>query len=235
MPNKNTLFPLHLDNQHVDWIISDTLIPYPLALEKMQNRVESIIKGEKAEAIWLLEHPPLYTAGTSARSQDLITPDKFDIYQTGRGGQYTYHGPGQKVIYVMLDLNKRKQDIRKFITELEYWIIDLLAELTIPSKTYTDRVGIWVDSKNVNVHNESKIAAIGIRLKKWVSFHGVSLNIEPDLSHFDGIIPCGISQHGVTSLHQLGHIISHEEVESLLQSNFETRFGPTQIIDFEDL
>ena len=219
----------------IDWIITEDIIAYPLALEKMQSRVEAIIRGEKNEAIWLLEHPPLYTAGTSAKSEDLIKPDQFDVFETGRGGEYTYHGPGQRVIYVMLDLNKRGKDVRKFITELEGWIIDMLQELTISATTYPDRVGLWVDSQNVNAYSESKIAAIGVRLKKWVSFHGISLNIDPDLSHFEGIIPCGISNHGITSLQQLGHILTYPEVDMLLKHTCEKRFGLVQNASFESL
>ena len=211
----------------VEWAVSDRLIPYPEAVDFMEARAAAIAAGEASERVWLLEHPPLYTAGTSAQPADLVAPDRFDVFKSGRGGQYTYHGPGQRVGYVMLDLRKRGRDVSAFVRALEQWIIDTLAEFDITAGRRCGRVGVWV------THNdgcEAKIAAIGVRLKKWVSFHGISINLNPDLSHFDGIIPCGISEHGVTSFAALGKKTSMAELDTALKRHFETLFGPTQKI-----
>ena len=189
----------------MEWKISDGLTSYEDALTFMEVRVDAISKGTAEECIWLLEHPPLYTAGTSAQIEDLVDPDRFPVYEAKRGGQYTYHGPGQRVAYVMLDLNQRGKDVRQFVQKLEHWVIDTLDSFNIKGEIREGRVGVWVTrpEKPLTVTGqpaEDKIAAIGIRLRKWVSFHGISINVEPDLEHFSGIVPCGITEHGVTSL-----------------------------------
>ena len=209
----------------IEWRVSEALIPYPQALSLMEDRVKAIAAGEARELIWLLEHPPLYTAGTTADPSDLVAPNRFDVFKAGRGGQYTYHGPGQRVGYVMLDLRKRGRDVSAFVRALEQWIIDTLAEFDITAERRYGRVGVWVTHDN---GCEAKIAAIGVRLKKWVSFHGISINLNPDLSHFDGIIPCGISEHGVTSIAALSKKTSMAELDSALKRHFEMLFGPTQ-------
>ncbi len=214
----------------VEWITATDLVPYEEALTFMEDRVAKIASGEAQEAIWLIEHPPLYTAGTSAQSADLTDPDRFPVYQAGRGGQYTYHGPGQRVIYVMLDLNKRGRDVRKFVCNLEKWVIDTLAEFNITAERRTGRVGVWVTrpEKPANFDGsarEDKIAAIGVKLRRWVSFHGISINVEPDLSHFDGIVPCGIREHGVTSLVDLGLPVTMMDLDLALMRQFEAVFG----------
>ena len=209
----------------IEWRVSEGLIPYPQALSLMEDRVKAIAAGEARELIWLLEHPPLYTAGTTADPSDLVAPNRFDVFKAGRGGQYTYHGPGQRVGYVMLDLRKRGRDVSAFVRALEQWIIDTLAEFDITAERRYGRVGVWVTHDN---GCEAKIAAIGVRLKKWVSFHGISINLNPDLSHFDGIIPCGISEHGVTSIAALSKKTSMAELDSALKRHFEMLFGPTQ-------
>lgn len=203
------------------WRVSELPVAYEDALAQMQDRVQQIIEGQQCEQLWLLEHPPLYTAGTSAKTQDLLTPKRFPVYETGRGGQYTYHGPGQRVVYAMLDLKKRmhsQPDIRYFVWLMEEWVIRTLAAFGVKGERREGRVGIWV----VNATGgEDKIAAIGIRLKRWVSFHGLCINLNPDLEHYSGIIPCGISQHGVTSLHQLGVNISMLQLDEELKRQFE--------------
>ena len=209
----------------VEWAVSDRLIPYPEAVDFMEARAAAIAAGEASERVWLLEHPPLYTAGTSAKPADLVAPDKFEVFKSGRGGQYTYHGPGQRVGYVMLDLRKRGRDVSAFVRALEQWIINTLAEFDITAERRCGRVGVWVTHDD---GREAKIAAIGVRLKKWVSFHGISINLNPDLSHFDGIIPCGISEHGVTSFAALGKKATMTELDMALKKNFEQLFGPTQ-------
>ncbi|MTI16410.1 lipoyl(octanoyl) transferase LipB [Rhodobacteraceae bacterium RKSG542] len=214
----------------VEWVIDDGLVPYEVALREMEERVAAIAKGEAPERVWLLQHPPLYTAGTSADPSDLIAKDRFPVYETGRGGQYTYHGPGQRVAYVMLDLKRRKEDIRAFIAALEAWIISTLDEHNITGERREDRVGVWVRRPEKSAGVEDKIAAIGIRLRKWVSFHGISINVEPELEHFSGIVPCGISQHGVTSFVDLGHLVSMAEVDSVMKQQFEEIFGPVRVI-----
>lgn len=214
----------------VEWIISDRLIEYQSAIDWMEVRVNDIAAGGADEAIWLLEHPPLYTAGTSARAADLIEPDRFPVYATRRGGQYTYHGPGQRVAYVLLDLNKRGKDVRDFVQKLERWIINTLDQFNVRGETREGRIGVWVERPEKPLlpdgsHTEDKIAALGIRLRKWVSFHGLSINVDPDLSHFSGIVPCGIAQHGVTSLVDLGLPITLQDIDVALQQEFDKVFG----------
>ena len=213
----------------VQWEISDGEVGYDTALEKMDNHVQKMISGEAGEKIWLLEHPALYTAGTSADKKDLIKPNLFPIFETKRGGQYTYHGPGQRVVYVMLDLNKRGKDIKKFVTNLEAWIIHTLAEFNVIGQRRKGRVGIWVERpekpKNGDgLAEEEKIAAIGVRLKKWVTLHGLSINVEPDLSNFQGIVPCGIKDYGVTSLVDLGLPVSMADLDIALKRSFSKVF-----------
>ena len=217
---------LRLDHP-VEWAISDEPVGYKAAVRIMETRAEAIAKGEARELVWLLEHPALYTAGTSACDADLLSPGRFPVHRTGRGGQYTYHGPGQRVAYVMLDLNRRGRDVRAFVGALEGWVIETLDRFNVRGVTRADRVGVWVRRPDKGSGMEDKIAAIGIRLKRWVSLHGFSINVEPELSHFDGIVPCGIAGHGVTSLVDLGHIVSLAEVDMALAGVFEVRFGPT--------
>ena len=193
----------------VEWRISEAPVHYDEALAFMESRVAQIYAGEADEMIWLLEHPPIYTAGTSAKRADLVDPDRFPVYEAGRGGQYTYHGPGQRIAYVMLDLNKRGRDVRKFVQQLEEWVIAALAEFNVTGAIRDGRVGVWVTRPEKprgadGALAEDKIAAIGVKLRRWVSFHGISINVDPDLSHFEGIVPCGIRDHGVTSLVDLG-------------------------------
>ena len=204
-----------------DWKISDAAVPYPEALAEMEARAEAIAAGTAGEQIWLLEHPPIYTAGTSAKASDLLEA-RFPVYHTGRGGQFTYHGPGQRVGYVMLNLKTRKPDVRAFVFDLEQWLIETLALFNVKGERREGRVGIWVDRGN---GREDKIAAIGVRLRRWVSFHGVSLNVEPELSHFSGIVPCGVSQHGVTSLADLGILVTMADVDVALKQAFRKVFG----------
>ena len=212
-----------------EWITSPGLTDYDEAILWMEERATAIAEGRAAEAIWLVEHPPLYTAGTSARADDLIAPDRFPVHATRRGGQYTYHGPGQRVVYVMLDLNTRGKDVRKFVQLLEHWVIATLDTFNIRGEIRPGRVGVWVARPEKaplpdGSPREDKIAAIGIRLRKWVSFHGISINVEPDLDHFDGIVPCGISGHGVTSLVDLGLPVSMPDLDVALRQTFETTF-----------
>jgi len=205
----------------VEWRISDRLVPYAEAEAAMVERVAAIHAGKAAELVWLLEHPPLYTAGTSAREADLIEPQLFPVHRTGRGGQFTYHGPGQRVGYVMLDLKKRGGDVRAFVRDLEEWLIRTLAHFNVKGERREGRVGIWIDEGG---GRESKIAAIGVRIRHWVTFHGVSLNVDPDLSHYRGIVPCGVSQHGVTSLAAQGIIASMPEIDAALKAAFAEAF-----------
>ncbi|MCY1127565.1 lipoyl(octanoyl) transferase LipB [Frigidibacter sp. RF13] len=214
----------------VEWITSPGLVPYEEALAFMETRVAAIAEGQAGECIWLLEHPPLYTAGTSARPEDLTDPDRFPVYEARRGGQYTYHGPGQRVAYVMLDLNRRGKDVRRFVERLEHWVIAALAEFNVRGEIRPGRVGVWVTRPDRAPNpdgsvREDKIAAIGVRLRKWVSFHGISVNVEPDLSHFDGIVPCGIRDHGVTSLVDLGLPVTMEDLDLALKTCFERSFS----------
>jgi len=215
----------------VEWRIAPAPVDYPQALAFMEARVAAIAAGTEAECVWLLEHPPLYTAGTSADAADLVSPDRFPVHATGRGGQYTYHGPGQRVAYVMLDLERRTRDVRAFVAALESWIIGTLDRFNVRGERREDRVGVWVRRPDKGDGAEDKIAAIGIRVRKWVTFHGISLNVEPDLEHFSGIIPCGIRQHGVTSLVDLGLPVTMEDVDVALRAAFEEVFGPTRLPD----
>ena len=215
------------DGRAAGWAVSTGQVPYPVALAAMEARADAIAAGEAGELVWLLEHPPLYTAGVSAQAGDLLQPDRFPVYQAGRGGQYTYHGPGQRVAYVMLDLRERERDVRAFVQGLEAWIIDALDRFNVRGEVKPGRVGVWVERRAPGVPTrEDKIAAIGVRLRRWVSFHGVSLNVEPDLGHFSGIVPCGITGHGVTSLLDLGRPVTMDDADAALRSAFEAVFGP---------
>ena len=198
----------------VEWIISDGFTDYPQAVAWMEARATAIAQGSANEAVWLVEHPPIYTAGTSAKPADLTDPNRFPVFNSKRGGQYTYHGPGQRVVYVMLDLNKRGRDVRQFVTNLENWIINTLAEFSVIGEKRDGRVGVWVRGE---AGQENKIAAIGVRVRKWVSFHGICINVEPDLSLYAGIVPCGISDHGVTSLINLGRTVTMNDLDEALQ------------------
>lgn len=211
------------------WIKTEKFIDYPNALEQMEQIVSGLISGNDLEHIWLLEHPELYTAGTSANLSDLIDPDLFPVYSSQRGGQYTYHGPGQRIAYTMLDLNKRGKDVRKYVHSLEEWIIQTLAEFDIKGERRKDRVGVWVvrDDKPPSSSGqflEDKIAAVGVRLRKWISFHGIAINVNPNLNHYKGIVPCGIQQHGVTSLADLGLKVTIEDLDKALIKTFDNVF-----------
>jgi lipoyl(octanoyl) transferase len=214
----------------VEWIISDQPVPYERACAEMEARADAIAAGTAGEAIWLLEHPPLYTAGTSARPEDLTDPHRFPVHATKRGGQYTYHGPGQRVVYVMLDVGRRGRDVRCFVRDLEAWVIAALAEFNVTGEIRPGRVGVWVARPDKpplpdGTPREDKIAAIGIRLRRWVSFHGISINVDPDLTHFDGIVPCGIRGHGVTSLVDLGLPVAMTDLDVVLKRTFATVLG----------
>ncbi|MBB5277149.1 lipoyl(octanoyl) transferase [Rhizobium rosettiformans] len=216
----------------VRWRVSDGLVPYEDAVAEMERQVALIADGKADELVWLVEHPPLYTAGTSADSKDLIEPDRFPVFATGRGGEYTYHGPGQRVAYVMLDLKRRRQDVRAYVAALEEVVIRTLDSMNVKGERREDRVGVWVRRPEKPVlpdgtMSEDKIAALGIRLRRWVSFHGLSINVDPDLSHFTGIVPCGISAYGVTSLVDLGLPVMMADVDMRLREAFEDVFGPT--------
>ncbi len=231
LSTRSAHFPAVSGTPPVDWLIRGGLTPYPEALAWMEARVAAIAAGEAPEAVLLVEHPPLYTAGTSARADDLTDPNRFPVFDAGRGGEYTYHGPGQRVAYVMLDLKRRQPDIRAFVAALEQWIIATLADMQVKGERREDRVGVWVSRPERppgpdGAPAEDKVAAIGIRIRRWVTFHGISLNVDPDLSHFSGIVPCGVRGHGVTSLADLGLLVSMPEVDSMLRRNFETVFGP---------
>ncbi|PZO76772.1 MAG: lipoyl(octanoyl) transferase LipB [Mesorhizobium amorphae] len=217
----------------VEWRVEAGLTPYDWAVSEMEKRVAMIADGAAPELVWLVEHPPLYTAGTSAQATDLLDPNRFPVHQTGRGGEYTYHGPGQRVAYAMLDLRRRRQDVRQYVAALEQWIIGALDRFNIRGERREDRVGVWVARPDRpplfdGSPAEDKIAAIGIRLRRWVSFHGIALNVEPDLSHFGGIVPCGVSQHGVTSLVDLGLPVSMADADAALRTSFEEVFGETR-------
>lgn len=204
-----------------EWKISDDLVGYEAAVGEMESRVAAIRAGRAGELVWLLEHPALYTAGASAKPADLLDADFLPVHRTGRGGQYTYHGPGQRVAYVLLDLNERGRDVRAFVRDLENWVIDTLAQLDVHGERREGRVGIWVG----NGGGEDKIAAIGVRVRRWVTYHGIALNVEPDLGHYRGIVPCGIAQHGVTSLADLGLTVTMPEVDAALRASFARVFG----------
>ena len=219
------------DRRMVEWITSDGLTDYDAAVAFMEARAEAISRGEADEAIWLLEHPPLYTAGTSAKPDDLTEPNKFPVYEAKRGGQYTYHGPGQRVAYVMLNVGERGHDVRRFVQDLETWVIAALAEFNVKGEIREGRVGVWVERPEKprgidGAVREDKIAALGIRLRKWVSFHGLSINVDPDLGHFSGIVPCGIRDHGVTSLVDLGLPVTMADVDVALRRTFEASVAP---------
>jgi lipoyl(octanoyl) transferase len=210
----------------VEWLISDTPVPYLEAVAAMEARVADIAAGRAPELVWLLEHPPLYTSGTSGKAQDLLDP-RFPIFDTGRGGQLTYHGPGQRVAYVMLDLKRRRPDVRAYVAGLEQWIIQTLAAFNVRGERREERVGVWVARPDKGQGFEDKIAAIGVRLRRWVSFHGIAINVEPDLSHFDAIVPCGVAdpRYGITSLVDLGHPVTAVDVDLALRQAFEDVFG----------
>ena len=215
------------DGPTPEWIVADGLVSYPDAVAFMEARASAIAAGEARECVWLVEHPPLYTAGVSAKAIDLIAPDRFPVFTTARGGQYTY----QRVVYIMLDLNRRKKDVRLFVEALEQWVIDTLWRFNVEGHIRPGRVGVWVERKDKGYSplTEDKIAAIGIKLRRWVSFHGISLNVEPDLSHFGGIVPCGITEHGVTSLLDLGLPVTMDDVDYALRMSFEAIFGPVEV------
>ena len=223
------MMPQNPNTLEVEWKKSAGLVPYEQAVEWMERRVAQIIAGEALEVIWLLEHPPLYTAGTSSDEKDLIDPNRFPVFKAQRGGQYTYHGPGQRVVYVILDVAKRGRDIRKFVKNLEIWVINTLAKLNVVGEIRQGRVGVWVQRPDLpklpsGIIAEHKIASIGIRLRKWVSFHGISINLDPNLEHFSGIIPCGIDGFGVTSLSDLGQKVTLNELDRILRKEFTNLF-----------
>jgi lipoyl(octanoyl) transferase len=207
------------------WAVSPGRVDYETAVATMEARAEAIAAGRERELVWLLEHPPLYTAGVSAKPADLLAPDRFPVFKSSRGGQFTYHGPGQRVAYVMLDLSARQKDVRAFVAALEAWVIDALSAFNVEGQVRKGRVGVWVE--HGAPRREDKIAAIGVRLRRWVSFHGISLNVEPDLEHFAGIVPCGVTGHGVTSLVDLGLPLSMAEADAALKASFERVFGAT--------
>ena len=215
------------DGRSVEWAASDGYVAYEAAVAAMEARAAAIAAGEAGELVWLLEHPPLYTAGVSSKDGDLLDAARFPVHRSGRGGQFTYHGPGQRVAYVMLDLNHRGRDVRAFVRGLEQWIIGALGEFGVPADVREGRVGVWVERKGPGWGREDKIAAIGVKVRKWVSFHGISLNVEPDLDHFSGIVPCGIADHGVTSLVDLGVPATMAETDEALRVNFRRVFGST--------
>lgn len=215
----------------LEWRVTDSLLPYPEALAAMEARVEDILAGRAPELVWLLEHPPLYTAGTSARPEDLLTPGRFPVYPARRGGEYTYHGPGQRVAYAMLDLNRRGRDIRAYVWRLEEWVIRALAEFNVTGERRAGRVGVWVVRPDKpplpdGSPAEDKIAAIGVRVRRWVAFHGIAINVEPDLGHYSGIVPCGIRGYGVTSLVDLGLPVTMADLDLALARAFAEVFGP---------
>ena len=219
----------------VEWRIEPGLTPYDQALAFMEQRADAIRQGTSGEMVWLVEHPPVYTAGTSAQEQDLVEPDRFPVFKTGRGGEYTYHGPGQRVAYVMLDLKRRREDVRAFVAALEAWIISALAAFNVKGERREDRVGVWVVRPDRPAladgsPAEDKIAAIGIRLRRWVSFHGIAINVEPELGHFSGIVPCGVTDHGVTSLVDLGLPVTIDDLDVALKKAFEEIFGPADVV-----
>jgi lipoyl(octanoyl) transferase len=213
----------------VEWLISDAPVPYPEAIAAMEARVADIAAHQAPELVWLLEHPSLYTSGTSGKAGDLLDP-RFPMFASGRGGQLTYHGPGQRVAYVMLDLKRRRPDVRAYVASLEEWIIRTLAAFNVRGERREDRVGVWVSRPDKGLGCEDKIAAIGVRLKRWVSFHGISVNVEPELRHFDAIVPCGVAdpRYGVTSLFDLGHPLTMTDVDIALRQGFEEVFGPVK-------
>ena len=216
------------DGAPAGWAVSTGYVPYPAAVAAMEARAAAIADGAAGELIWLLEHPPLYTAGVSAKTSDLLEPERFPVFESARGGQFTYHGPGQRVAYVMLDLTRRGRDVRAFVAALEAWIIDALATFNVTGEMRDGRVGVWVERKGPGWSREDKIAAIGVKLRRWDSFHGISLNVEPDLSHFSGIVPCGQVEHGVTSLVDLGLPVTLDEADEALRASFRKVFGAVE-------
>ena len=217
--------PSALPRAAIEWMVVPALVPYDVACTNMAARVEAIAAGTAAEAVWLLEHPPLYTAGTSAKREHLLDPDRLPVFRSPRGGQFTYHGPGQRVVYLMLDVGARFGDVRAYVAALEQWIIAALGELGVAAQRREGLIGVWVNTKT-SPEEFAKIAAIGLRLRRWISSHGISLNVAPDLSHFAGIVPCGLTEP-VTSLARLGRHVSLAEVDATLRKTFEPRFGPT--------
>lgn len=213
------------EGSDVLWRMSETPVPYLDAITEMERIAAAIRDGTEPETVWLLEHPPIYTAGTSAKADDLLNPDRFPVHQTGRGGQYTYHGPGQRVVYLMLDLARRGKDVRHFVCQIEHWIIDTLHHLGVEGHTREGRTGIWITRPEKGPEAEDKIAAIGIRVRRWVTFHGVSLNVAPDLTHYDSIVACGIRDQGVTSLADLGKKYSLNDADWPLSATFPNHFG----------
>ncbi|MBA4014390.1 MAG: lipoate-protein ligase B [Phenylobacterium sp.] len=217
------------DGLPAQWAVSRSPVPYPEAVAAMEARAAAIADGTAGELVWLLEHPPLYTAGVSAKEGDLLDPNRFPVFASGRGGQFTYHGPGQRVAYVMLDLTKRRRDVRAFVASLEAWVIGALARFNVEGEIRDGRVGVWVERKVPGAPTrEDKIAAIGVKLRRWVSFHGISLNVEPDLGHFSGIVPCGQTEHGVTSLVDLGLPVTMDEADEALRASFRLVFGEVE-------
>ena len=210
-----------INSMSIDWKTSDTPVDYGEAVAFMESRVAAIRNGQEPELVWLLEHPPLYTAGTRAKPPDLLAPDMLPVYSTGRGGEYTYHGPGQRVAYVMLDLRQRKRDVRAFVRSLEQWVIETLTRFNVKGERRQGRVGIWIDQGG---RQEAKIAAIGVRVRHWITFHGVSINVEPNLEHYAGIVPCGIIEHGVTSLVDLGIPATIADIDIALMETFPSIF-----------
>jgi lipoyl(octanoyl) transferase len=220
------------DDQAVDWAVSAQPVGYEAAVAVMEARARAIYEGTACEMVWLLEHPALYTAGVSSKGEDLLVPDRFPVHASGRGGQYTYHGPGQRVAYIMLDLRARGRDVHAFVQALEVWIINALATFNVQGEVKPCRVGVWVTRKVPGLRpQEDKIAALGVKLRHWVSFHGISLNVEPDLSHFDAIVPCGISEHGVTSLVDLGLPVTMQEADQALLESFKAIFGACRAVE----
>lgn len=223
----------------VEWTRAETPVAYDLALQHMDTRVAEILAGTAPEQVWLVEHPALYTAGTSAKNADLTDPDRFPVHQTRRGGEYTYHGPGQRVAYAMMDLNHRSRDVRKYVQALEDWVILTLAEFGVTGERRSGRVGVWVVRPDKPAlpdgsPAEDKIAAIGVRIRKWVTFHGISINVEPDLSHYDGIVPCGITGYGVTSLVDLGLPVTMDDLDVALRKTFDVAFAPKRQMNYHD-
>lgn len=210
----------------VGWAVSSKPVAYPEAVAAMETRAAAIAEGRAGELVWLLEHPALYTAGVSAKPADLLDPDRFPVFQSGRGGQFTYHGPGQRVAYAMLDLTQRRRDVRAFVAALEAWVIGALEHFNVAGQIREGRVGVWVERRTPGLApREDKVAAIGVKLRRWVSFHGVSLNVEPDLAHFNGIVPCGVTEHGVTSLVDLGLPVTMDDADAALRASFGRVFG----------
>lgn len=209
------------DGVAAGWAVSRRQVPYPEAVAAMEARVAAIADGRAGELVWLLEHPPLYTAGVSAKAGDLLDAKRFPVFESGRGGQFTYHGPGQRVAYLMLDLNARRRDVRGYVQALEAWIIGALDPFNVEGRIVDGRVGVWTDTPA----GEAKIAAIGVKVRRWVSFHGISLNVEPDLGHFAGIVPCGVTDAGVTSLVDLGRPVAMDEADAALKTSFRRVFG----------